>query len=239
MAISQIGPDEIREILSNDLKPKRSEQTESPPSWTESLPLGDLAQVQSMIKQLQAKKATLDSRLASEEKKEAEIRDHYRLLYAAGEQLEDSAFKALRLLGFKEVERFGNTDGPLLTFTFQTLDRYECGLIGVTGSEAKISANNITKCNRWTDQYFESKKRTSKAILIANAFRLEEYPNSINNRKSFDFNELEFARMKDIVILPSYVIFEAVRDYLEGSNEESRDYFEEKLANETGLLDHL
>jgi len=238
MAISQIEPSEIRTSSSADIKKKRAEQTESPPSWTESLPLEGLNQVQSTIKQLQAKKAILDSRLALEEKKGAEIRDHYRLLYAAGEQLEDAIFKALRLLEFEEVEHFAERDGPLFVFKFQTLGRYEYGLIGVSGSEDRISTNNITKCSRWTDQYFEMKKRASKAILIANEFRLEEYPSSIENRKSFDFNELEYARMKDIVILPSYVIFEAVRDYFK-DNKKSRAYLEEKIGYGAGLVDHL
>jgi len=238
MAISRIDPNDIKENLTVAIKAKGSEQIESIPSWTESIPVEGLAQVQSIIKQLQEKKAVLDSKLALEEKRGAEIRDHYRLLYAAGEQLEDAVLKAFRLLGFEEVEQLGDSDGPTFVFKFQTLDRYEYGLIGVTGSKDKISPNNLTKCNRWSDQYFDLKKRPSKAILVANEFRLEEYPRSVKERKSFESNELEYAKMKDIVILPSYVLFEAVRDHLQDS-EESRDYFEEKLAHGTGLTDNL
>src|SRR2546422_142917 len=123
-------------------------------------------------------------------------------------------------------------------FKFQTLSRYQYGIIEVKGAEERITQAHLTQCNKWSDDYFEMNKRPSKSILITNQYRLEEYRSSVDKRKLFDINELEYARMKDIVILPSYVLFEAVSLSLKDSKK-TRAYLEEKLAYAAGLLDQL
>ena len=78
----------------------------------------------------------------------------------------------------------------------------------------------------------------SKAIFIVNQHRSEKYPESVDKRKEFDNKELEYAKMKNICILPTFVLFETVNAYLKGVGK-SRAYLEKKLAESSGLLDRL
>ena len=190
------------------------------------------------MKQLNARKAALEARLALEEKNRLELTDHARLLFAVGSQLDDAVFKAFKQLGFDEIDRVREKNKEDWVFKFQTLSRYQYGIIEVKGVEERITQAHLTQCNKWSDDYFEMNKRPSKSILITNQYRLEEYRSSIDKRKLFDINELEYARMKDIVILPSYVLFEAVSLSLKDSKK-TRAYLEEKLAYAAGLLDQL
>ena len=217
---------------------KRSETKESAPDWAAAVPIEGLAQVEANVKQLNARKAALEARLALEEKNRLELTDHARLLFAVGSQLDDAVFKAFKQLGFDEIDRVREKNKEDWVFKFQTLSRYQYGIIEVKGAEERITQAHLTQCNKWSDDYFEMNKRPSKSILITNQYRLEEYRSSIDKRKLFDINELEYARMKDIVILPSYVLFEAVSLSLKDSKK-SRAYLEEKLAYAAGLLDQL
>ena len=59
-------------------------------------------------------------------------------------------------------------------------------------------------------------KKISKGIFIPNQHRLQPYPKSKNDRSHFEPNEISYAQMKSICIIPSFVLFEAVKDMLDG-----------------------
>jgi hypothetical protein len=229
-----LTPDEAIDTIVQTFR--KSEPRESPPEWVTNVPLEGLAQVKEELEQLNAEKTALEGKIALQEQKRVEISDHYRLLFSTGRQLEDAVLKALRVLGFNEIELVRDTNAPSCVFKFQTLSRYEYGIIGVIGAGERISRAHLTQVNKWTDEYFESKNKASKAIVIVNQYRLQEYPESVENRKYFEPTELEYAKMKDICILPSYLLFETVSVSLKGLLQ-SRAYLEEKLAFTAGLLD--
>jgi hypothetical protein len=229
------GDEAIDSIIENL---KRSEVKESPPTWVATIPIEGLDVVAANVKQLMARKAAVDARLAVEEKRRLELTDHTRLLFASGAELEDAVFKAFKQLGFDEIERIREKNKEDWVFKFQTLSRYEYGIIEVKGAEERIAHAHLTQCSKWSDEYFEKNAKASKAILITNQYRLQDYKASIDKRKYFDFNELEYARMKDIVVLPSYALFEIVSDSLKDIKK-SRASLEEKLAYGSGLIERL
>jgi hypothetical protein len=215
---------------------RKSEPKESPPDWVTNVPLEGLAQIKEELERLNAEKAALEARISSEEKKRADLSDHLKLLFTTGKQLEDAVFRAFKLLGFDEIELVRENNAPSCIFKFQTLSRYEYGVIEIVGAGERITRGHLTKVSKWTDEYFEMKNKASKAILIVNQYRLQEYPESVENRKYFEPSELEYAKMKDICILPSYLLFESVSRSLNGLKQ-SRAYLEEKFAYTSGLLD--
>jgi hypothetical protein len=215
---------------------KNPDAVDSPPKWVTEVPLEGLTQINEELEQLNAEKAALDARISIHEKKRTELLDHYKLLYSTGKQLEDAVFKAFKALGFEEISKVREKNKETWVFKFQTLGRYEYGILQVKGSEDRIPHGQLTQCSKWTDEYFEANKKVSKAILVANQYRLQEYPGSVDKRRYFEPSELEYAKMKDICIVPSFLLFESVSLSLNGITK-SRAYLEEKLAYTAGLLD--
>jgi hypothetical protein len=212
------------------------ESLDSPPAWVTNVPIEGLAQIKEELERLNAERTALEAQITVQEQKRAQLTDHLKLLHSSGRQLEDAVFKALKLLGFDEAYQIKENNAPSCLFKFQTLSRYESGVVAVVASGERITRGHLTQINKWTDEFFEKENKAAKAILIVNQYRLQEYPDSVENRKYFEPIELEYAKSKDICIVPSYLLFETVSVSLSGLKQ-SRAYLEEKFAYTAGLLD--
>jgi hypothetical protein len=216
----------------------RNSARETPPDWLTEVPLEGLDKFLDNIDELNAKKAEIEAQISFQEKKRLEIATHLRLLFCAGAQLEDAVFNAFKVLGFDDIKRVREKDKEDWVFKFQNSTHYEYGILEVKGADSRTTRSQLTQCNKWADEYFETNNEVSKPIFIVNQHRLDKYPESVDKRKEFDYRELEYAKMKNICILPTHVLFEAVNTYLKGVGK-SRAYLEKKLSDTSGLLERL
>ena len=216
----------------------RNSAKEAPPEWLTEVPLEGLDQILEGIDELNAKKAEVEAQISFQEKKKLEIATHLRLLFTRGTQLEDAVYNAFKLLGFDDIQRVREKAKEDWVFKFVNSTRYEYGILEIKGADSRTTRGQLTQCSKWADEYFEMNNEVSKPIFVVNQHRSEKYPESVDKRKEFDNKELEYAKMKNICILPTFVLFETVNAYLKGVGK-SRAYLEKKLAESSGLLDRL
>ena len=109
----------------------------------------------------------------------------------------------------------------------------------VKGRNEKTKHSDIVQCNKWVDDYhlMEPPKNT-KGVFISNQFRLQPYPDSKDKRTKFEPNELEYAKTRQICIVPSYVLFESVNNALQGKKK-TRKEIEKILFETNGILTKL
>jgi hypothetical protein len=87
-------------------------------------------------------------------------------------------------------------------------------------------------------EYFGEEKVLAKGVFIPNQHRLSPYPASTNDRLHFEPNELQFAAMRNICIIPSCVLFESVNVALKGIPP-TRNMLEKVIVETKGLLTKL
>jgi hypothetical protein len=80
--------------------------------------------------------------------------------------------------------------------------------------------------------------RKVKGIFICNQYRLNPYPKSKDDRIRFEPNELDYADTRRICVMPSFVLFEAVKSVLSG-NVKTIANLEEIIAKTNGVLLNL
>ena len=217
---------------------KKKESKETPPEWTSLIDLPGLKNVNDEIAQLNSTKASIEAQISTSQMKKETLEAHSRLLYATGTALEDSVYNAFKLIGLDDITRLREKNKEDWVFKFQTANEFEYGIIEVKGVDARTTLGHLTQTNKWTDEYFENNKKVSKAIFVPNQHRSAKYPDSKEKRIHFEPNELEYARMKHVCILPSCVIFEAVHEHLEGKIR-TRAEMEKKIAQASGLITDL
>ena len=170
------------------------------------------------------------------------IQDHHRLLYAAGRDLESAVASALRAIGFAEARHTEKSDQADCIFDIGA-GGYLHGLVEVKGADGRTRMRHIVRCAKWVDKAHEADGRLSKGIFVPNQHRSAEYPASTMDRLRFEPNELEYARMKDTCIIPSCVLFEAVKKALDGEalDGEALDGAEiaARIAGTRGVLERV
>ena len=91
----------------------------------------------------------------------------------------------------------------------------------------------------WVDDYArQSPPISAKGIFVANQYRWEKYPESKTKRKLFGPEEIELAVSRGICIIPTCLLFEAVKKVLEG-HKPDRDKIEQVIFDTNGVLDSL
>lgn len=211
---------------------------ETIPNWVASISLPSIKEKSIKAEELQSQKKKIEDQIKQLEQEKQVILNHKRLLYSKDTPLEDAVYNALKLLGFDEIKKVRNKNDEDWVFEFKTLDDYKYGIIEVKGADARTSQQNLTQCSKWVDEHFGIDKKISKGIFIPNQHRLVEYPKSKKERLHFETNELGYAKMKSICIIPSCVLFEAVNNALQGKVR-SRKELEKLIAETNGLLTEL
>ena len=145
-----------------------------------------------------------------------------------------SIVQAFRVMGFDDIEWMGKADEEDAAFAMGGTG-YSHGVIEAKGAGRGIQLQHILQCNRWTDRRAIADGRTSKGIFVPDQHRLEPYPESAEVRMKIEPNQLEQAEMKDICIIPSCVLFEAVSRVLGGETPD-RARIAGRIAATRGVL---
>ena len=142
------------------------------------------------------------------------ILGHRRLLYAKGPELEEAVVDAFRALGFAEAKQMAGADQADCIIDINVCG-YMHGLVEVKGADGRTGERHIAQCAKWVDRAHEADGKPSKGIFVPNQHRSAEYPGSTKDRLWFEEKELEYAKMRDICIIPSCALFEAVKRALD------------------------
>ena len=207
---------------------------EAPPAWTEQIPFEGPDHVQSRIEQLERQKAKIDGQIAGLNRQKNEIMNHRRLLYAKGPGLEDAVGLAFKTLGFAEISKCGGRDAADWIFDART-NGYRHAVVEVKGADKRTKHRHIVQCNKWADDLAGRSGESVKGVLVANQYCSSEYPESIEDKIFFEDNELDYARRKDVCIMPSCDLYEAVKKVLDGTAPD-RDATEQKITAAKGVL---
>ena len=214
---------------------KSRPHAEGAPAWAERLTLGRAGEYGEKAAKLKENMEKMQVDIDGLERQAGEILAHRRLLYSDGTELEDAVVQAFRILGFDDIEQMAGADEEDAAFAMGGGTGYSHAVVEVKGARGAIQMQDINQCNRWTDQRAESDGALPKGILIPNQHRQKPYPESSKARISIEPNQRKRAEMKDICIIPSCVLFEAVRRVL-GGEAPDREKTTAKIAGCRGVL---
>lgn len=217
---------------------KTTIEKETPPDWISKINLPLVSEKLDEIQKLETQKMAIQDKINNLEKEKSEILNFCKLLYSKNTELEDIVFEAFKLLGFKEITRIRELDREDWIFNFKYEKQFKYGIIEVKGADTRTKQQHIVQTSKWVDERYEIDKKISKGIFIPNQFRLIEYPKSKKQREQFEPNELQYANMKSICIIPSFVLFEAIKNALEG-NSKSREEIEKIIATNSGVVSKI
>ena len=211
---------------------------EPEPQWAANISLPSLNDIQNKINALESKKKELQTQADTLTQEKQILLDHKRLLYSKHSELEDAVAKAFKVLGFPEIRKLREQNFEDWVFDFKHEKDVKYGVIEVKGADKRTKQNDIIQCSKWVDERMEIDNKISKGIFVPNQYCQMPYPKSSKDRKKFEPNELDAARMKRICIIPSYVLFEAVKQILENKKYDRKE-IEKKIFNSEGVLETL
>lgn len=214
---------------------KIESKAEPEPEWLSKISLPQIKQKISQIEKLESQKNALQTQIDIIQKEKTEILNHHRLLFSKNTQLEDAVCEAFKLMGFNEIRKIREADREDWVFDFKYEKQFKYGVIEVKGADNRTKQEHIVQTNKWIDERFAIDEKVSKGIFIPNQHRKKEYSKSKRDRAHFEPNELDYAKMKSICIIPCFVLFEAVKDVLEGKKKHRKD-IEKLIATSNSVL---
>lgn len=210
---------------------------EEPPPWAKKLTFAEADQLKAKIGKLEVHAGDIREKIAGLRCRRGEILGHRRLLYAKGPELEAAVASAFRMLGFAAAKQMGGADQADCILDMGT-DKYLHGLVEVKGADGRTGERDIVQCGKWVDNKFALDGKLTKAIFVPNQHRKKEYPESSQDRLWFEPNELRYAETKDVCIIPSCVLFEAVKKAM-GGDAPDRAEMVDKIAGARGVLERV
>ena len=225
----------ITQIVSNFKK----NAYEPPPTWIKHTPIIKMDEIVKKIERLQAEAGAIDLTIKQLESEKNILGKYHDLLFSTGTQLEESVKQAFSLLGFGEINKKRGNKCEDWIIDLKSSQEVEFGVMEVKGRKAKTKMADIVQCHKWTEDYLQIEPSVkTKGIFVSNQFRLQKFPESKTERKHFEPNELEYALKREICIIPTYVLFEAVSHVLEGELLD-RSVIEEKILSTNGVLEAM
>lgn len=213
---------------------KASIHGEAPPPWAEKVSPARANQLQAEIAKLGEQRDQVQGRMDALARERDEVLGHRRLLYLKGAGLEAAVVDAFRLLGLKAEQAGGADEGDCV------LDMgtggYARGVVEVKGADSRTRQQDIVQCAKWVDVWYAREGKLPKGVFVPNQHRMKEYPKSEQERLRFEPNELEYAKAKDVCIIPSCALFEAAKRVLDGEAPD-RTKIAEKIAGTKGVLE--
>lgn len=204
------------------------------PDWAERLQIRLVADLESQISELKNEVSQRKKKIDELTEKKNRVLRHRRLLCLKGMGLEEAVADAFKVLGFNDIRKMRGPDREDWIIDIKSND-YLYGVIEVKGADARTKQGDIVQCSKWVDERFSLDGKASKGVFVPNQHREVDYLKSCELRAKFEPNELKYAKIKDICIIPSYVLFEAVEKTLEG-NKPSRKMIVEKITGTRGVL---
>ena len=234
-SIKSLSKEEVIDLLLESLG--KTSNIETMPEWVYNIKLNGVDEILNKMKKLLEEKRKIEENIKENNKEKIKLENYYRLIVSKGNMLEQAVFEALKLMGFHDIrqERDHNLEDGI--FDLKSISNYSIGVIEVKGSDTRTSLGNMTQCNRWSDDYYKINK-PAKGIFIPNQFRLDPYPESKQKRLHFEPNELTYSKSRDICIIPSCVIFNAVEKILKGVKV-NREKIEKQISDTKGVIDNI
>ncbi|MCK4444499.1 MAG: hypothetical protein KAW09_08145 [Thermoplasmata archaeon] len=211
------------------------ELMETPPEWENDIDLPELENVESQIAQIEVQKKVMTKEVKKLEKKKDKLIIFRRLLWTKGIPLENAVRDAFLLLGFSEIGKIREKNLEDWVMRFESESDYKYGILEVKGADKRTSLADLTQCNKWVEDYLLEKRGDAKGIFVANQFRLGDISRNKKEREHFEENELKYARQREICILPSHEVFDAVVERMKGNTEITRKFVEERMATSKGI----
>ena len=214
----------------------KADASDQPPSWTENIEITGMDKIVADIEGLQLQKETIDEKIVRLDSQKNNLAKYHDLLFSSGWQLEEAVKNAFRLIGFDEIRKNRGNVCEDWIIDLNSIQDVSFGLLEVKGKGAKTDMKDMAQCHKWVEDYVQMEPSvSSKGIFVSNQFRWETYPESKEQRRRFEPNELEYATKREICIIPAYVLFETVNAILKGQ-EITRNKIEDSIFNTNGLL---
>lgn len=207
---------------------------ESPPEWEKTINLPGLNKLQGEISSKEQEKIKITQELENLKNKLGELKIFRRLLWTKGPPLEEIVKEAFVFLGFPEIRKIRAPNLEDWIFEFQTLSDYNYGIFEVKGADQRTSLGDLTQCNKWVDDYIRKKLGKAKGIFVPNQHRMRE-PTNPQDRKHFEPNEIDYAKTRQICVLPAHEIFNAVIEKMKNNPDINRKNIEKIIASSNGL----
>ena len=210
------------------------ELKESPPQWESKIELPGLQDVQRQIIEKEREKEKLIKGIEKSKEKKDHMIKFRRLLWTKGTPLENIVKETFILLEFPEIRRIRAENLEDWVIDFKFIPNYKHAVFEIKGADERTSLADLTQCNKWVEDYLLDQKAV-KGIFVPNQYRLADIRTSQAKKEHFENNELEYAQTRDICILPSHEIFNAVVEKMRGNAQITRKFIEEKIATIKGI----
>jgi len=211
-----------------------SEPMETPPSWEQKIDLPGLADLETHIAQREKQRSLLGKEIEELKRKMDGIIKLRRLLWADSGLLENAVKDAFAILEFSEIRKIRPPNLEDWIIDFKHFNKLKHGVFEIKGAEKRTSMADLTQCNKWVEDYLLENIKV-KGIFVTNQYRHMDIATSLEKREEFAPNELEYAQKREICILPSHEIFNAIIEKMKGNKEVTRKVIEEKIISASGL----
>lgn len=209
----------------------KSVQTEIAPQWIEKILIPGVSEIKQKISDENSKIEKISLGVTQLKQKQNQLEKYRTLLYAEGGELEEIVSQTFNELEFSNVRKGRPKKVEDLLFDLSTTN-YDICVVEVKSAEKNISLDDVRQSLHWALDYHETNK--PKALLVANIYRKDEFPNNRSQRESFkDFED--FCQKYDICILPTTILFDLICKKLEGKSIDAKK-LEDLIMNTKGVL---
>lgn len=210
-----------------------SQKEPMPPKWEDAIDMPKLSACLDELQKVENQIQALNKRAGEISEDIRNVTGLRRLLWADGVLLEKVVKEAFVILGFQEIRKLRAENLDDWVIDFKHIKEFEHGVFEVKASEKRTSLADLTQCNKWVEDYLLEGKKV-KGIFLPNQYRLNDIRKSIKEREQFAPNELEYALKREICILPTNQVFNAVLVKMKTGQEPTRAVIEKRIAESNG-----
>ena len=222
-------PEEAIDVLINSYVHGIS--IEPPPRWEQEINLPGINELENQIAQKEKEVKLLTKEITNLKGKMDDITKLRKLLWTDNGSLENAVKDAFIILGFSEIRKIRPPNLEDWIIDFKQNSKFKHGVFEIKGAEKRTSLADLTQCNKWVEDYLLENTKV-KGIFVPNQNRRED----VRKRKQeFAPNEIDYAQKREICILPTEEIFNAVVEKLKGNKRLTREYIEEKITSTNGI----
>lgn len=228
---SKDSPERMIDVVINLCRPFLEKDLKTPePEWCKGKKyiISGEKNLESRIKKQNKRINVLNKKVDELILQKTNLTDFRKLLYEKGPQLERVVRRAFEVIGFN-VSRFIKEDMEHDII----LESEEGRIIGeIEGKDNDaIHINKFDQLNRVIDEDFKDKGLYSEGILIGNAYRMMLIK---ERKKTFHEKVIISAKRKNIGLISTVELFNAVKKILSSSNNKIKKEFRMQIFNSLG-----
>ena len=189
---------------------------EAPAAWADQISPERAGQAWAQIERPEARRGEIDGQIAGLRRQKGEMLGRRRLLCARGPGLEDAAGLAFRALGLAGIGRRGGRDAGDLVFD-ASASGCRRAVAEAKGADKRTGQRRMVQCGKRAGGLVERGGASAKGVFIANQHRVLECPRPIEDKRLFEPSGLDCAAKKDVCVMPSCGLYEAVKKVLDGA----------------------